>query len=747
MGLAIAGGRWLVEVFSLIARHRQAKRDEKILKSINIQEMRRLLKLTIAASMIFLVSCNRTGKQNDSAGFADVIYFGGDIVTMEGNTPEYVEALAVKDGKIMFTGAKEDAMKFQQKEKTKLVDLQGKTMLPGFLDAHSHYINSLLVANQCKLYAPPSGPGKDVPSIIAELKKFAAERNIPKGELIMGYGYDDTVMPDGRLLNRDDLDEAFPDNPVRIDHVSMHGGVMNSLALEKYGISAETKTPPGGIIVRKPGTQEPYGLIMETAFLPVFEQSEPMSAQQEIDFTIAGQMLYAEAGITTAHEGATHLPQFETIKRASNAGANIIDVIAYPFITEVDKIIEEYPLSEWGKYINRFKVGGVKITLDGSPQGRTAYFTKPYLTGGPEGQKDWKGEPTFPQEFANESFRKVYDMGVPLIAHCNGDASIDIFVKAYEYARNGDYSKPWNVTTIHTQFIRKDQIQKFVEYKIRPSFYTLHTYYFAEAHLANRGKEQASYISPMRDGIDAGLRPTNHTDFVVAPLDQMMMLWSAVNRISRAGAEVGPDQRITVYEGLKSMTEWVAEEYGEEAMKGTLKPGKLADLVILDKNPLKVDKMAIKDIKVTETIKEGQTIFPAPADRTQIKAADTGKTYTWTAHACDMADINEAAHKTWILETLYGNAIDAPKSPTMKFEHGKLEAFTGINQLTASYVLVNKSVTMGEVISTKKAGIPKLMELEENFKKMLASVNGFEVMGNSLELMSNGEVVATFLTK
>jgi heat shock protein HslJ len=259
--------------------------------------------------------------------------------------------------------------------------------------------------------------------------------------------------------------------------------------------------------------------------------------------------------------------------------------------------------------------------------------------------------------------------------------------------------------------------------------------------------KQASYISPMRDAIDAGLRPTNHTDFVVAPLDQMMMLWSAVNRISRAGAEVGPDQRITVHEGLKAMTEWVAEEYNEEAMKGTLKPGKLADLVILDKNPLKVDKMSIKDIKVTETIKEGRTIFPAPADRAQIKAADTGKTYTWTAHVCDMADINEAAHKTWILKTLYGNAIDAPKSPTMKFEHGKLEAFTGINQLNASYVLVNKSVTMGKVISTKKAGIQKLMELEEKFKKMLASVNGFEVKGNSLKLISNGEVVATFQTE
>lgn len=707
--------------------------------------MKKVKLVVLLVSLIGLTSCNQAGKQNNSAGTADVIYYGGDIITMEGANAQYAEAIAVKDGKILFVGKKEEAFKAKNKA-TRLVDLQGKTMLPGFLDAHSHYTNALFVANQCKLYAPPSGPAKDVPSIISELKKFAAEQNIAKGEMIMGYGYDDSVMPNGRLLNRDDLDEAFPDNPVRIDHVSMHGTVLNSLAMKKYGIDAETKTPPGGIIVRKPGTQEPYGLIMETAFLPIFEQSEPMTAQHEIDFTIAGQMLYAEAGITTAHEGLTHLPQFETIKRASDAGANIIDVVVYPFITDFEKIKDHYPELEWRTYTNGLKIGGVKFTLDGSPQGRTAYFTTPYLAGGPGGEKNWTGDPTFPQEFVNESFKKVYNTGLPLLAHCNGDASIDAFIEAYEFARNGDYSKPWNVTTIHTQFLRKDQIPKFVEYKIRPSFYTLHTYYFAEAHIANRGREQAMYISPMRDAVDVGMRPTNHTDFVVAPLDQMMMLWSAVNRISRGGEVIGADQRITPYEGLKAMTEWVALQYEEEDMKGTLKEGKLADLVILDKNPLKVEPTTIKDIKIVETIKEGITIFPAPSDRKQIKVADNDKTYTWTAHVCDMADINQAAHKTWTLQTLYGKQVTTKKLPTLKFEHGMLEAFTGVNQLTANYALVHKSVTMGSVVSTKKAGIPELMELEENFKKMLASVDGFEVVGNNLELKGKGEVVATFKT-
>ena len=684
-----------------------------------------------------------------SAQQADIIYHKGSILTMVGTEPTYVEALAVRKGKIIAVGSNDEAFAMKD-DSTKIVDLSGKALLPGFIDGHSHYINSLLVANQCKLYAPPSGPGKDVPSIIAELKKFAADLEIPEGTLIMGYGYDDTVMPNGRLLNRDDLDEAFPNNPVRIDHVSMHGAVMNSLALKKYAISAETKTPPSGVIVRKPGTQEPWGLIMETAFLPVLEQSEPMTARQEVDWTRAGQMLYAEAGVTTAHEGATHLAQFQTMRRATEAGANIIDIISYPFITDIDKVLAELPVNEWGTYKNRFKVGGVKITLDGSPQGRTAFFSTPYLTGGPGGEQDWKGEPTFPQELANEMFKKVYDLNVPLTVHCNGDASIDAFLTAYEYARSSDYSRPWNVTTIHTQFLRKDQIPKFVKYQVRPSFYTLHTFYFADAHIANRGMKQAMYISPMRDAIDAGLRPTNHTDFVVAPLDQMMMLWSAVNRISRNGAEIGPDQRVTPYEGLKTMTEWAAEQYGENATKGTLEAGKLADFVILDRDPLKVEPMAIRDIKVLETIKEGVTIFPAPADshKTMGKVSgESSKTYSWKAHVCDMADINQAAHKVWTLKSLNGKAVNAKNPPTMKFSHGKLAVFGGINRLSGSYALVGDTVTMGQLISTKMAGPPALMELESTFAKVLASVDGFSVKGNELSLSSNGSVVSTFISE
>ena len=562
----------------------------------------------VLTTLVLGAGCGPSGP--DAANSADTIYAGGDIITANDAQPT-AEAVAVKDGRILAVGTRREIDGAYKGKATQVVDLGGKALLPGFLDPHSHYISSITVANQVNVFAPPAGPGKDIAAIVAELKKFREAHAVPAGALIQAYGYDENAMPDGVGLTRDDLDLAFPDNPVLVGHVSMHGAVLNSAAMQRYGISAATKTPSGGIILRKPGSDEPAGLVMETAYLPIFAALPQPTPAQEVEWSRAGQMLYAEAGITTAHEGATHASDLALMQRVAAAGANIIDIIAYPFITDLDLVLSANPPATFGKYVNRLKLGGVKITIDGSPQGKTAYFTTPYLTGGPGGEKDWRGEPTFPEEDVKAMVKKVYDLGLPLNLHANGDAAIDMFLTAHEYAAAGDLSKQRHVTVIHSQFIRPDQLDKYVAYSITPSFYTEHTYYFADAHISNRGKEQASFISPMRAAIDKGLRPTNHTDFVVAPLDQMFVIWTAVNRLSRSGQVIGPDQRITPLEALKAITINAAYQYAEEGSKGSLETGKLADLVILDKNPLTVDPMAIKDIKVVETIKEGKTIFRA----------------------------------------------------------------------------------------------------------------------------------------
>ncbi|AXN43046.1 N-substituted formamide deformylase precursor [Mycobacterium marinum] len=544
-------------------------------------------------------------------GDADAIYTNGDIVTVDDEQPT-AEAVAVKDGRIVAVGAHDDVVREHLGPHTRRVDLAGNTLLPGFIDPHSHYINALTVANQVNVFAPPAGPAADVEAIVAELKKFRDARDIADGEIIMAYGYDETVMPDGRTLHREDLDAVFPNNPVLVGHVSLHGAVLNSAAMQKFGISADTETPPGGVIVRKEGSTEPDGLIMETAFLPIFASLPKPTPEQEVQWSIAGQLLYAAVGITTAHEGLTHAADVALLRRAAAGGADLIDVIAYPFILELDEVLPENPADTFGTYHNRLKLGGVKITLDGSPQGRTAFFTTPYLADGPGGEKNWSGELPFSQETVNGWFKRVYDLGLPLNIHANGDGAIDVLLAAHEYAAADDPTKDRHTTVIHSQFVRRDQLAKYVEYNLIPSLFTEHAFYFGDTHVRLRGKEQAHFLSPMRAAIDMGLRPTNHTDFNVTPLDQMFVLWTAVNRVSRGGEVIGADQRVTALEALKAITINAAYQYSEEQSKGSITVGKLADLVIVDNNPLTVDPMKLKDIAVLETIKEGRTIYREP---------------------------------------------------------------------------------------------------------------------------------------
>ncbi|BAV42900.1 amidohydrolase [Mycobacterium ulcerans] len=545
-------------------------------------------------------------------GDADAIYTNGDIVTVDDEQP-IAEAVAVKDGRIVAVGAHDDVVREHLGPHTRRVDLAGNTLLPGFIDPHSHYINALTVANQVNVFAPPAGPAADVEAIVAELKKFRDARDIADGEIIMAYGYDETVMPDGRTLHREDLDADFPNNPVLVGHVSLHGAVLNSAAMQKFGISADTETPPGGVIVRKEGSTEPDGLIMETAFLPIFASLPKPTPEQEVQWSIAGQLLYAAVGITTAHEGLTHAADIALLRRAAAGGVDLIDVIAYPFILELDEVLPENPADTFGTYHNRLKLGGVKITLDGSPQGRTAFFTTPYLADGPGGEKNWSGELPFSQETVNGWFKRVYDLGLPLNIHANGDGAIDVLLAAHEYAAADDPTKDRHTTVIHSQFVRRDQLAKYVEYNLIPSLFTEHAFYFGDTHVRLRGKEQAHFLSPMRAAIDMGLRPTNHTDFNVTPLDQMFVLWTAVNRVSRSGEVIGADQRVTALEALKAITINAAYQYSEEHSKGSITVGKLADLVIVDNNPLTVDPMKLKDIAVLETIKEGRTIYREPA--------------------------------------------------------------------------------------------------------------------------------------
>jgi predicted amidohydrolase YtcJ len=566
-----------------------------------------LLLAVLLAGLPWLAACAAV------AAPAERIIRGGPIVTVNPAQPA-AEAVAIAHGKIVAVGTAAEVMKLAGPA-TEVTDLAGRTLVPGFIDGHSHFMSLIDVQTQALCASPPAGPCTTVADVIAALKKVQERRTIGPGKFVMGFGYDPALLAEKRAPTKQELDAAFPDNPVILVHVSGHGAMLNSKALAAYSITAATPTPPGGVIGREPGSNEPDGLLFETAFLPIFSQVPGPGDDEALALLTAGQELYLREGITTAQEGATMKHQLDLLRILAGRGALKLDLVALPFITEIDAVFAGQPPRNEPEYKNRLRIGGVKIVSDGSPQGRTACFTTPYLTDGPAGQKNWRGELSFPQATLNEWVKKVYDGGATLFVHCNGDAAIDALLEAHRYASGDDPAKPRGTVGVHSQFIRRDQLEKYKAWGIVPSFFTLHCFYFGDTHVANRGRAQADFISPMKAARALGIRPANHTDFNVSPLDQIFTIHTAVNRVSRSGQVIGADERATPLEALEAITIDGARMYGEEAKKGSIEPGKLADLVILSANPLTVPPAEIEKIKVAETIKDGKTVWKRPADR------------------------------------------------------------------------------------------------------------------------------------
>ena len=542
-----------------------------------------------------------------AAAPAERIIRGGAIVTVNPVQPA-AEAVAIANGKIVAVGGEAEVMKLKGPA-TEVTDLAGKTLVPGFVDGHSHFMALVDVQTQALCASPPAGPCKTVADVIAALKKLQERRRIGPGKFVMGFGYDPELLAEKRAPTKQELDAAFPLNPVILVHVSGHGAMLNSKALAAYSITAATPTPPGGVIGREPGSNEPDGLLFETAFLPIFSQVPGPGDDETLALLTAGQELYLREGITTAQEGATMKHQLDLLRILADRGALKLDLVALPFITEIDAVFGGQPPRNEPTYKNRLRIGGVKIVSDGSPQGRTACFTTPYLTAGPAGQKNWRGELSFPQATLNEWVKKVYGGGATMFMHCNGDAAIDALLEAHRYASGDDPAKPRGTVGVHSQFIRRDQLEKYKAWGIVPSFFTLHCFYFGDTHVANRGHAQADFISPLASARALGIRPANHTDFNVAPLDQIFTIHTAVSRVSRSGRVIGADERVTPLEALEAITIDGARMYGEESKKGSIEPGKLADLVILSANPLTVPPATIDTIRVTETVKDGKTVW------------------------------------------------------------------------------------------------------------------------------------------
>ncbi|CAH1546181.1 Hydrolase [Vibrio jasicida] len=573
--------------------------------------------IPIALSSLILTGCfSEETKQTEAVAepikvtAADKIYFGGDILTMAGDTPEYAEAIATLGEKIIYVGNKKGAMEHQF-GKTQLVDLKGKALLPGFVDPHSHVYGVGLQAMVANVLPSPDGQADTVDEIVAILKSAGQDDKqrlfIEKTGWILGFGYDDAQLD--RYPTKADLDKVSTEKPVMIIHTSGHLSVANSKALELAGITAESQDPQGGIIRRMEGSQEPNGVLEENAhFAMLFGLTKVIDLELQDMMLEAAQKMYAEYGYTTAQEGRATIEGYEAMKRASKDGKLIIDLVAYADMVSSSKFMN----SEYNSpnYTNHFRIGGVKLNFDGSPQGKTAWLTQPYFHP-PHGQaKDYAGYPTFKDEQAYQYVETAFKNNWQVLTHSNGDAAIEQFIDAVAKANEKLGKKDRRPVLIHGQTIRQDQIDRLAELGIFPSLFPMHTFYWGDWHAESvLGHPRADFISPTKAVREAGLMFSTHHDAPVALPSSFRVLDATVNRTTRTAEVLGPDQRVNTYTALQAMTIWPAYQHFEETKKGSLEIGKNADLIILDNNPLKVEPATLKDLKIQETISRGETAY------------------------------------------------------------------------------------------------------------------------------------------
>ncbi len=556
----------------------------------------------LAAPALVLVLTGRAETAEPAP--ADVLFVGDHIVTMEPGPA--VSALAIRGEDIVWTGGRDQAAAWTGPD-TRVHELGERALLPGFIDAHGHLTYQAAIIDLANVASPPVGPVEDMDSLGEVLRAYMEQRNIAPGAWVVGNGYDDSLLAERRHPTREDLDAISTRHPIALVHVSGHLATVNSLALAQIGYNAETPDPPGGHIRRRPDSREPSGVLEETAIAPVRALLGTQGADPR-DNILKALQLYASHGITTVQDGATGGPGLDLLRALAAAGQLSLDVIAYPVVSD-----PEAPLpgqGELGAYHNRLKLGGIKLILDGSPQGKTAYLTRPYALP-PSGQgADYRGYPIFQQPVLDALVARPLAAGVPVLAHANGDAAADMLIDAV--AASGEADRDHRLVMIHAQTVREDQLQRMLDLGMIPSFYSAHTFYWGDWHRDSvLGPERAARISPTRSARDLGLHFTVHNDSPVVPPDMIRLLWATTNRVTRSGQVLGADQRIPVRDALAAVTREAAYQSFDEAIKGTLAPGKLADLVILSADPVGTPPEELLGLQVVETWSRGQRVYAA----------------------------------------------------------------------------------------------------------------------------------------
>lgn len=539
------------------------------------------------------------------------LYYNGQILTMESSAlstsaewgtarrSAIPEALLTEDDRILAVGSFEE-LRLKAAPEVEMQDLKGHTLMPSFIDAHGHFAAAANAILQC-----PLGEAYSFEELQERLYAFA--RNVPPGEWVQGQGYDHNQLAEKRHPDRRILDEVCPDQPLVITHKSGHMGVFNTKALEVLGVlEGDLPQVDGGRIEMEEGL--PTGYMEEEAFLH-YQKRIPMGDPE--DFAKAFQKvqeMYASYGITTVQEGM-FVGQLTPIYRNLLETESLkLDLVAYLDAQTASEIRGQFPKAD-RRYQGHFKIGGYKIFLDGSPQGRTAWLREPYIAEGGE-QEGYCGYPMMSNEEVEAALRKAVEEQMPILAHCNGDAAARQYIDAVEKISR-EYPEMYDLhpVMIHAQMLPAEEMERVHSLGIIPSFFIAHIYHWGDVHVKNLGIERAQKISPAGSALKAGIPFTFHQDTPVIPPDMLETVWCAAVRRTKNGLILGEEERIGIWDALQAVTIHAAAQYGEEEEKGTLAEGKKADMVILDQNPLLAGAEALRSIQVLETIKDGKTIW------------------------------------------------------------------------------------------------------------------------------------------
>ena len=552
--------------------------------------MRNLFTLTLLCSHLFLTAIEE----------ADLIISSNKVILMTEKESAQPLSVAIKNKKIIWIGSHEDAKNIQGEH----VDFGNQAVLPGFIDAHGHASYLAFATQVANIASPPVGKINNIQDLQTELKNFIQDSGLQPGEWLMGLGYDDSLLAEQRHPTKDDLDEVSTEHPIYLIHVSAHLGAANSLGLSLANINSKTQDPPGGKIRRYENSLEPNGVFEETAAYPL--QQLAMSAYKDPIGSVKKAMeIYARNGITTAQDGASSLETIGLMQAADAQNMIDIDVISYPI--GQNGLDENLNALNFGSYTGRVKVGGIKLILDGSPQGKTAYLTEPYYKPPHNESKSYKGYPLIPQTEVSEWVKKYADLNIPIMAHANGDAAADMLIQA---VKNAEIESDHRTIMIHAQTVREDQLDLMKELEIIPSYFSTHTFYWGDWHRDSVfGPDRAMRISPTKSTLERDMPFTVHNDAPVVPPDMIRLLWSTTNRLTRSGKVLGPNQRISTYDALKAITINAAYQHFEDDIKGSIEVGKLADLVVLSADPLSMPSESLLNLQIISTFSHGKEIF------------------------------------------------------------------------------------------------------------------------------------------